>query len=222
MNYTLAMKKIEYSANKKLPIAFYLAALIVFATLLGSSIVLAIVIRSALTRNEMILTCVSSFVGLFLSVYGLYNALKNHVRHSFFLAGMHLTLLSLSGFFHNLIPLFMDPSSTSMSPWGVTALVFFCLLVVAGLVGALLPHQFLFARKMVLILAMTLLIVIEAITFISDTIGFAQNGLGSGQVALLSLLSAYTHLAPIAVLGVGIAYLYDTHAKNVEDSKENK
>ena len=102
MNYTLAMKKIEYSANKKLPIAFYLAALIVFATLLGSYIVLAIVIRSEITRNEMILTCVSSFVGLILSVYGLYNALKNHVRHSFFLAGMHLTLLSLSGFFHNL------------------------------------------------------------------------------------------------------------------------
>ena len=210
------MKKVEYSANRKLPIAFYLAALVVFATLLGSYLILAIVTSNELTRNEMILTCVSSFLGLALSIYGLYNAIKNHVRHSFFLAGMHLTLLSLSGFFHNLIPLLMDPSSVSMSPWGVTALVFFCLLVASGFIGALLPQNYLFARKMVLILAMTLLIVIEAITFISDTIGFVQNGLGSAQVALLSLLSAYTHLAPIAVLGIGIAYLYDTREKKEE------
>ena len=63
----------EYFANRKLPIAFYLAALVVFATLLGSYLILAIVTSNELTRNEMILTCVSSFLGLALSIYGLYN-----------------------------------------------------------------------------------------------------------------------------------------------------
>lgn len=204
------MEKINYHTNRKLAVAFYLAGFAVFASLLGSYIVLAILTRNELTRNEMILTCVSSFLGLLLSCFGLWNALKNHVVHSFFLAGMHLTLLSLSGFFHSLMPIFTDPSSLSINGWGVTALFFFIMLVVSGVVAVSLPRRFLFARKFILIIAMTLLIAIEGITFVSDTIEFAANGLGSGVTACLSILSAYTHLAPIAVMGIGIAFLFDT------------
>lgn len=216
------MKKEEYHANQKLPFAFYLAASILFATLLISYIALAILTREELTRNERILTCVSSFLGLGLSIYGLYNAIKNKAIHSFFLAGMHLTLLSLSGFFHNLVPVFSD-SSVSLGPWGIAAIVIFLLLTIAGLVGALLPRKFLLTRKILLVLSMTLLISIEAITFVSEIMEFVTRGFSNEEAALLGCLSAYTHLSPIIVLGIGIAFIFDVSLKNDNSNQlENK
>lgn len=208
------MEKNRYKANRKLIGAYYLTALGIFLTLLIVSFAIAIGTKSETERSEMILSCVASLLGLIFGSFGIYAACHDDSFFSFAMVGAITSLLSLTLLLNGLIPLFSDPVSVSLNGWGVASITIFVLLILAGAFGAFLPSRHLFTKKMLLIVAMTALIAIQAISFISDVISFVQNGLP--QAAALSVLSAYTHLAPIFVLGIGIAYIYDTSIEKKE------
>lgn len=208
------MEKISYKANRKLIGSYYLTALGVFLTLLIVSFAVAIGTKSESERSEMILACISAFLGMVFGGFGLYAACHNDSFLSFAMVGAIASLLSLTLLLNGLIPLFSDPVSVSLNGWGIASISIFVLLILAGIFGAFLPSRHLFTKKMLLIIAMTALTAIHAISFISDVISFVQNGLP--KAAALSVLSAYTHLAPIFVLGIGIAYVYDTTIEKKE------
>lgn len=207
------MEKPLYDSNNKLGVMSYLISSGFFATLLGSYIVLIFISTNESLRNESILTSITSFIGLLISVFGLYNGLKKRAIHSFLVTGLLLALLTLNGLFRNIIPALSD-ASASLSPWGIAAVTCFSVLFINGVIALLLPRKHLFVRKMMLILSMTILVAIDGITFVSDVISLVQTGAAKGQIALLSLLSAYTNLAPIVILGFLIGYLLDVHFKN--------
>lgn len=204
------MEKVVYHDPKKFGFPFYLCCVIVFASLLVCHIVSACLVEDALLRNQSILVSVTSVLGTVLSAFGLLNVLrKGKIPHAFFLSGMMLSLLSLSLLLETILPVMMDPKTGSLTGWGIVAVIFLSILVADGIVGCSLPKHYLFIRKMLLILGMTLLIAIYGIAFVAKVIDLANRGLGVGNTALLSLLNAYTYLVPLASLGVGIAFLLE-------------
>jgi len=202
------MSKTIYRSKRGLGVAFYLSGCAVFLALLVAYIVWACLTSKELERNEGILTSISSAIGLGICASGLAFALKGKLPHAFFLSGLILSLLSLRGLFDNVMPALMDGGVT-LSGWGVAAVIVFSLLAVIGIISSALPKRYLFVRKFLTIIGMTVLIAIDGVTFVSEVISLFQNGAQGGGAALATSLNALTNLVPIATLGVGIAFLLD-------------
>lgn len=215
------MEKVIYHDTKKLGFPFYLTGIIVFATLFICHLVTACLAGDALVQNQSILNAVTAFVGTALMSFGFYNILaKGRLPHAFFLTGMVLSLLSLSMLFETLLPVFMDKSTGGLTSWGIAAVAIFTLLILDGIIGSALPKRYLYTRKFMIILGMTVLIAIEGTTFVSKVIDFAHRGWSVSATTLLALLNAYTYLAPLAILGIGIAFLLEVSQEKAPEEKD--
>ncbi len=208
------MEKISYKANRKLIGAYYLTALGVFLTLLIISFVMAVITKNETERSKMCIASIGSLIGFLFGVFGLYAAIHDDSFLSFAMVGAIASTISLILLLNGLVPVLSDPNSVRLNGWGIASISIFVLLISAGIFGGFLPNRHLFTKKMLLIITMTALTAIQAISFVSDVVSFVQNGLP--KAAALSVLSAYTHLAPIFFLGIGIAYIYDTTIEKKE------